>query len=261
MFNLDERIEETLHAFQAKPLWTPDEERVWLALYQQNTSELEGQLRARFTDPQRLLLQLHLTVRLAETARQRYLEAGIPLDIWRDTFSDIGIWVEHTRIDYGCPGLANIGWLRNHIALEVFRLGRLQYQPVLWDEVPILNVHISEGEPLAHADCLESYRRAVGFFRDRWEWQAMHCTSWLLSPVLQELLKPGSNILLFQADYDILSIDAQSRQAEERIFGRVLDDPADYIALTSLQESVRRYLIEGGQVPSAHGRLKSEVYG
>ena len=84
------------------------------------------------------------------------------------------------------------------------------------------------------------------------------CDSWLLEPELRTLLKEGSNILEFQKWFEIVSIDKNCRQAEERIFRKVQDNPADYSEETSLQKAAKRYLMDGGQLGCGIGILKIE---
>ena len=56
---------------------------------------------------------------------------GIPEKIIIDTFSDIGLWSKRCMRETGGWGLADPspGWLKNHLACGIFRIGRIQCKP------------------------------------------------------------------------------------------------------------------------------------
>jgi hypothetical protein len=64
-------------------------------------------------------------------ASGRMRELGIPEQIIRDTFADIGLWVKRCMRETGGWGLADPspGWLKNHISCKIFRVGRFQCIP------------------------------------------------------------------------------------------------------------------------------------
>ena len=69
-----------------------------------------------------------------------------------------------------------------------------------------------------------------------------------MSTRLREVLDPNSNILKFQKSYHICSINEEDRQAEERIFIQVQDNPDNYPENTRLQKSVKKYLQAGKKI-------------
>ena len=70
------------------------------------------------------IVRLAVILECAMRARVEYEKAGIDEKIYYDTMSDIKIWCENN----GNRGLKNYGWLSNHVRLELFRIGRLQFQ-------------------------------------------------------------------------------------------------------------------------------------
>jgi len=206
---------------------------------------------------------LRFCLMMAVEVREEYRMAGIEEQVWLDTMSDIRIWTEKYRRDTGRTGLIQFGWLSHHLTLEIFRLGRLQFEPsplgravtlpsgTLPPETPVLNVHIAEGEPLLYEAVQASYEKARGFFKN--PHPVFVCDSWLLSPALEELLPPTSNILAFQRDFTLFEVDFESRQAEERIFGAPCDDFSSYPEKTSLQRRAKARLLAGGKIPAASG--------
>ncbi len=180
-----------------------------------------------------------------------YQEKNIPDVIYFDTFRDITYWTENCMRDYGEIGLEQYNWLWRHVTGTLFCLGRLQYE-IIEGEAP-LNLHIPQGESLNYVKCKKSLHSAAGFFTDRSE---AVCHSWLLAPALKELLPASSNILRFQSLFEILELDTTSREAEERVFHKLQDDPEHYPETTSLQRTLKHYLLSGRQPGSALGRVK-----
>ena len=201
---------------------------------------------------------LYLFARLAADAYEEYRVRGIPDGVYFDTFSDIRIWSEVCRRDYGEYGIEEYGWLQEHVRLRLFRLGRLQFQPYAFESdlkvngllieknQVVLNVHIPEGEPLTPEEAERSFRLARTFFRGIPP--IFTCRSWLLYPGLAEILNPESNILRFQRLFTIYEVDEKAKEAEQRIFIRTASDPSEYAEQTSLQRAAKAYLLAGGKL-------------
>lgn len=208
-------------------------------------------------------LFLALFARFAVDAYADYAAKGISDDVYYDTFSDLQIWSRKCYQDYGVYGIEEYGWLQEHVQLALFRLGRLQFQPIALDHDVeasgrtfgkgqlVLNVHIPEGGPLDEQSVGQSFEQAKTFFRGI---RAVFvCQSWLLFPQLSEVLPPDSNILKFQRSFTVYQTDTDSKQAEERIFGQVCADPSLYEERTSLQQSSKAYLMAGNKLGSGYG--------
>ena len=167
----------------------------------------------------------------------------------------------------GQPGLIEWGWNALLLHMELFRLGRLEYQPrtlqqdIVFGEVslaagtPILEVHIPAGAPFCQRELSASLCSAGPFFERYFQrsffW--FHCHSWLLSPALRDLLSPASGILQFQRFFTIYSEDFSFPQAEQRVFGSVQADPQRYTERTSLQRALKKYLLAGNHVGMGMG--------
>ena len=57
----------------------------------------------------------------------------------------------------------------------------------------------------------------------------------------------------FQKRFQIQKVSYPYRQAEERIFGKVLESKEAYQEETSLQKKAKRYLLEGGDIGIGYG--------
>ena len=76
--------------------------------------------------------------------------------------------------------------------------------------------------------------------------KAMVCYSWLLHSGLKGLIPPGSRILHFAENFEIISESGDRKQAVERIFGRRYRRKADYPQQTRLQREALRHLSKLG---------------
>ena len=156
-------------------------------------------------------------------AHDDYIADGISDGIYMDTMSDVFLWAELYRRLEGKVGLRETGWLLLHIRLELFRLGRLQFQldavPEEFREVigtgKAIQVHIPAIGPLDEKDCLESFKMARKFYGMD---LPFICDSWLLEPELSEVLDENSNILSFQKLFHIFHVDKGNPQCHQRVF-------------------------------------------
>ena len=194
----------------------------------------------------------------AAALKERYDVLGIPEKVFWDGMKDIAIWAEDYRQKHGVPGFVEWGWVAATLSMKVFRLGRLQFEPTQLETAvicdgktylpgtPVLGVHIPAGEPLDVAAVREAMQYAPEFFRRHLgkEFALFYCHSWLLSPCLKELLPEDSRILQFQNLFSVCGSDSE-RQAEERVFGFLAEDPACYPEQTSLQRKMKAALLDG----------------
>lgn len=209
---------------------------------------------------------LYLYVKWASESCEAYRAAGIPDQVYYDTYRDLAIWYQHCLQETEMPGIKNYRWTALPLKRRIYRLGRLQFElSDLKEDVeceacrlekgaPVLEVHIPEGEPLAFDAVREAFEAAAVFFRETvpYAYQGFHCESWLLAGGLRELLPETSNIIRFQSLFCIYD-EKPSRQAEERIFGKIEECIEDYPVQTKLQKNLRQYLLSGKSVGAGLG--------
>ena len=88
----------------------------------------------------------------------------------------------------------------------------------------------------------------------------MECESWLLSPALADLLPENSNIRRFQRAFALVSHDPEPNDVLEWVF-RLTESQQETTAWedlpeeTGLQRSMKAFLLSGGRVGTAKGRL------
>ena len=189
------------------------------------------------------------------------LSDEVPLSVQIATFADIMTWERWYEKHTGKVGLDRINWLRKHIEGRIFRLGELQFE--IDDNIPswasniclpVYSVHIPEGAMLRKAE--DSFQRALDFFGV--EKASFITHSWLLSPEISSMLGDNSAIRYFSSLFEILGYD-DDRQAEERLFGTVLDDASAFIPSSSLSSKAKELLLSGGRIRSGYGYLERKI--
>lgn len=151
--------------------------------------------------------------------------------------------------------------------MTIFRLGRLQFEKMgsewevdfgkiqLRKGDPVISIHIPEDGKMENAACREAFEMAKKMFgRD----VPYVCHSWLLGAELAGFLEKDTNIMQFQNFFEIVDYDYNIREGEERIFGRLQENPELYAEETSLQRKAKEYLMQGRKLGSGLGILKWE---
>lgn len=215
------------------------------------------------------LTRLAVALAASEKTYEAYKEKGIDENIFFDTMHDIGIWCENNHNN----GLNNCNWIVNHICLELFKIGRLQYQIVkfpyiIYDyrKTPIklrenvIAVHVPQGERLDYDACVASIEKAKAFFKQyfpQYSFAYFICDSWLLYDKNKEFMDENSNIIKFQSLFNIAMSRPADEQAIERIFGKREKDAYCYAQKTSLQKAAKAYILNGGKLGTGFGYFKA----
>ncbi len=205
-----------------------------------------------------------------ESAYCEYVKKGISIKIFNDTFSDIQKWVDNYYIESGKFGFKEIVWLSNHIKLNVFKLGRLQfkfgYSKIDYEPLSVkigdmvIEVHIPQGEKLDYEKCKQSYEMAREFFTkyySDYNIKVFTCMSWLLDESICKMVGEKSNIYKFAKDYDIV-FSVERNSAIRYVFGDayVDKDVNEYPTNSSLQKNMVEFLKNGGILKAGYGIKK-----
>ena len=197
---------------------------------------------------------------LANYALKINTERGISREVTVATLKDVNVWFKNYKAVTGKIGIGEWDWLWYHYTGHMFRLGRLQFHIIKQNGKDVINTHIPQDEPLIESECIESFNIARKFFKvifpestpDRFV-----CSSWLLSENLSDILKEESNIVKFMRLWTKTVVDEDdSAQAKQRVFGfdfngNVQNAPEN----TSLQKSLKAYLLSGKQIKHTHGYI------
>jgi hypothetical protein len=162
----------------------------------------------RTTDPAAGVLPMLALLATAPEVTAFHASRGIPADVSAATLADLGqqVWIH--RLTYGEFGLHTYRWLSLAWSGALYWLGRLQFnlqlEPGEDESSPepewVLSTHIPRTGPLTPESVDSSFERAAPFFATHFPdfpTRDFFCRSWLLDPVLSELL-PDSNLAAFQ---------------------------------------------------------------
>jgi len=207
---------------------------------------------------------------MCSALEEKYLSRGVGEDILLDTLSDVVIWTNTYSELKGELWLGETGWLKRHMSMTLFRLGRLQFgfgeaeadvpEIGLSKGDPIMEIHIPEGPALTPEACQDSIARARAFFAEyypEYEYKCFTCHSWLLDDSLKELLSPDSNILRFQELFHIVQRDPSDAilryvfrwDAKRRTLNHC-------VSSSSFAEKVKTRALSGGSFFECLGVLK-----
>lgn len=207
---------------------------------------------------------------LTKPLKKRYGERNIDLQIWHDSCMDLHWKLMECRKVYGIWGSFVAWWFTGFFRMELFALGRLQFELVDFPKeyeragrmrpqkmTRAVNVHIPSCGKLDMEECHASYRRAAEFFADALSGDeaAFVCDSWLLFEPHREMLGQESGIVKFMSEYDIF----QTAEGDDDLW-RIFDcmDMSDLDALpenTGMQRAYKAWLREGKRAGTGKGIL------
>ena len=204
----------------------------------------------------------------------RYAEAGIGEDIFYNTCDDLRCKLGECIECNGVPGTFVASWYNGILAMEIFGLGRFEYELWIHDEEeyapacgkvlrygdPVINFHIpSSGVPITDEARYDSYKKAYEFYKDKLVdgVAIFRCNSWLLYPGHREFLPQNSNILRFMDDFDIVSYKVWPELGDLwRIFGRYAENSPDELPTdTALRRAYAERIRSGGDLGKGFGYI------
>ena len=209
------------------------------------------------------ILNLYFSTIFAGSCYDLYKSKGINSEIYTDTMNDINIWSMKYFENTGCVGLMDMSWIKNHLILKLFKLGRLQFEmSKLNDGIygfskgnDCLNIHITAGEKLDLEECKKSIDMAKDFFKKYFgiDYELAVCNSWLLSTHLTNILDKDSNIVKFSRLFNVYKNDDDNRQAIDRVFGDGTEVNNGMLENTSLQKKMKNHLLSGQKIGMGFG--------
>ncbi len=191
---------------------------------------------------------------------------NIPENIWLDTMKAFTRFVGEHHASTGEYGFDRDFWTTRQVNAQLLRIGELEYEMRLHEGRYVIDLHIPS-DAVMTADRLNASvaqaRKFIAEWYPQWSEAPMVCSSWLLAPVLRDMLPESSNIIRFQNAFDILEVDPEPDDVLEWVFRLTEEqqktvDPADLPVNTTLQRKVKEFLLSGGRVGVAGGVLTRE---
>lgn len=200
--------------------------------------------------------------------KNRYLEDGIPEDIYYDTMRDLRYKLDECKKLYDIWGTFVFGWFRRFYLLERFKLGRLQYEripfpyteykDVLKEGDTVYNCHIPSSGSLTADSVIDSLKQAYSFFGGELKNGIMpvYCSSWMLYPPTAALYPEASNMRNFYEIFDVIdTVEKPDNPDFWRIFYKNFSPEIlnSIEPTTSLQRAFAGYLRAGNSMGSGKG--------
>lgn len=202
-------------------------------------------------------------LRCASQAHRTYVEKGIPDGVFVDTMKFFSRFVNFHHEVHGTFAFTWAWWVPRQLSLNEFRIGSLEYETVETNGARCIQVHIASDSDLSTRRLRESYLNARRFFAEFFPAYAdadMLCESWMLCPVLAELLPASSRVLAFQRAFEVHRVDEENIGFLQWVYGRKDIPPANLPERTSLQRKMKAHLLRGGKVGWAYGKLSPDPF-
>lgn len=203
---------------------------------------------------------LYCQLECARRVFDRYQAKGISKDIYIDTMKCFVRFLEECKKKNGRMFFDRGWWTYRQISMSLFRIGDLEYEFEEHEGERVIAVHIPSDAEFSR-EAVESSLEAAGSFFGKYYPDYLYnkytCESWLMSPVLRELLSEKSNILSFQKRFVITEVDQEEKEYIEWLFKVPADTAyAELPEETTLQRRVKTLLLKGGNVGSAYGIME-----
>ncbi len=217
---------------------------------------------------------LTFMLKLSVETYNELLAKGMPEEILTETFKCYTRFVHEHLESYGSIGFDRDFWTMRQASGRLFRIGELEYEMTtpfaqIANDIPdkekkdykkghIISLHIPSDSDLRFEKIKESLKQAQEFFGKYYpEYKSVPylCESWLLSESLGELLPPYSKINIFREMFSIYRADYEAEDYKEWVFKNRDINIEDAPENTTLQRAMKEYILKGGKVGVAFGRL------
>ena len=202
-------------------------------------------------------------LRCALEARRTYERLGLSREIYVETMKAFSRFVGEHIESYGFCAFDRGFWTVRQISCRLFRIGQLEYELTEQDGVPVIGLHIPSDADLTLPGLRQSYLQAREILNrtfPAWAGAPVCCESWLLSQDLPGLLPESSRILAFQRSFSITPQEQESVDVLQWVFQNPDLAPEELPQKTSLQRSLRAFLLAGGTFHNGEGVLMDEPF-
>jgi hypothetical protein len=186
-----------------------------------------------------------------------YEKRGIERQIFVDTMKFCTRFIEEHKRLYGNYAFTWAWWFPRQITMKEFRIGALEYEFVNQESKQI-QIHIpadADLSPESVQASFKAYERFLEQYYPQWKSVSWYCESWMLSPALFQLLPVTSNVLQFQKLFQIEAVDYDSEAVLDWVYPGKRVPLSELAENTTLQRNMKRFLLEGGKVGWAKGKI------
>lgn len=200
---------------------------------------------------------LSLMLRAALMTYDNYQSQAIGDGIFFATMKCFSRFVGEHLDSFGTAGFDRGWWTCRQLSMRLFRVGELEYEFHTGEQT--IYLHVPSDTKLRLPLCaasLDQFRRFAAEHYPAWAGWPMVIHSWLLSPALDKLLPPETNIRRFKSCFDLTGWDRTSTEFLQWVYGRSDIPYAQLPERTRLQRAMKAHLLGGGSAGSARGVLR-----
>lgn len=188
-----------------------------------------------------------------------YREKGISDEIYFATMKCYPRFIDETYKMTGKLYFDRYWWTTRQAGCHLFRIGALEYEMEHIGDDIVIDIHIPSNvdfSPFAIDDSLASAKHFFAAYYPELSNAEYRCHSWLLDKQLRKMLKDSSNILSFQNRFEIFGEGEVGTDFIEWLYNTESTDYAMLPENTSLQRNMKKYILSGGVIRNAYGKLK-----
>lgn len=204
--------------------------------------------------------------------REKYAETGLPDEMYIAAMHDIKCKLDECKTAKGIFGTFVVGWFQGFFNAEGRKaFGRLQFDPGSYNREPVtikgydinegdfcLACHIPSGGPLKPEMCMDSFKQAYEFFKDKLKDDVLviTCASWMLNPKYLDTVFPeDSNTAKFAKYFELVEPYSYNIFHEcWRVFGKEYDgNPENLDTDTSMRRRFVEYIKSNTDDPEPFG--------
>ncbi|MBO5489165.1 MAG: DUF5596 domain-containing protein [Eubacterium sp.] len=193
---------------------------------------------------------------IASRTYDEYEKMGIDETIFIDTMKFCTRFLHEHKKNQGDFRFVWGWWFPRQLAMDEFRIGSLEFEKT----ESMISIHIpgdADLSPDAVQKSIASFRTFCETYFPSWCGLPLHCESWLLSPVLKELLDEHSNIIQFQNLFEVEQTDYDSMAVLDWVFPGYREVTEVLPEKTSLQKKMKNYLLAGNKVGWSTGTISN----
>lgn len=210
---------------------------------------------------------LAVMLKAAKISEEKYTEIGISEEIFAETMKCFTRFVKESMVRGGRYYFNREWWTPRQLSLQLFRIGELEYELVEEKGQKYIYLHIPSDADMDKSKLRDSYEQAKLFLKKyfpAYQDVPIRCESWLMSPALPQLLPENSRIIQFQQNFKVDETYPGENDYAEWVYNIEGDvtgmDMTKLPENTSLQRSMKQYLLDGGSVGTALATLVENPY-
>ena len=188
---------------------------------------------------------------------ERYRKYNIDINIFIDTMKCFKRFLNESKRKYNEYIFDRGWWVYRQLNMSLFRINDLEYELLDNDEIA---VHIPSDAIFSKEkvdQSLELINKFVNKYFEVYKNAKYTCDSWLLSPVLKDILNDNSNIISFQNRFNIIDIDTNNKDYIIWIFNKNNYNSLDELEeKTSHQRKIKELIKNNINIGCAKGVLR-----